>query len=87
MYVPVEALVLKKDQAHSWSTYSYHELKSDMTMAHLREGIKNSFVAHYFGSKFDNGQLKLKMTSPLITLMEENCPVAVKQVIAEIKAE
>ncbi len=77
--------MLKKNQAHRWDTFDYHELKKDMNMSKLRDGIKDSFVVHYFGSKFDAGQLKLKKTSPLIAIMEENCPLAVELVKAEIK--
>ncbi len=75
-FITGDALVLKKNQAHRWRTLDYTRLKGKKTLEDLMDGIKDSFVAHYFGSKYDNGKLKLKSSSPLIGIMEEHCPAA-----------
>ncbi len=69
-------MVLKKNQAHRYRSQGYTKLKGKMTLEDFMDGIKDSFVAHYFGSKHDNGRLKLKISSPLIGIMENHCPAA-----------
>ncbi len=85
-FVLVDALVLKRSQAHTWNTPRYTRLKGNMTLDILMDGIKDSFVIHYFGGKYDKGKLKLKKSSPLIGIMEQHCPSAVKIIKKEIDA-
>ncbi len=84
----VDLAVLKRSQAHRWDTWTYADLahpKSEAkTIQDLRQGIKDSFAVHYFGSKFDEGMLKLRLDSPLMHIMDEHCPRSAEMLKSQI---
>ncbi len=69
-----------------WQSHSYAKLDDNMTLPVLMDGIKDSFVIHYFGSHYDVKKGKLKKSSPLIGIMEEHCPTAAEIVKSELKS-